>query len=89
MALALVLLATSVPGPTHAAPAVCVETSVAPSSAAALKPSDVLLAISTPRAGETMLEVPPSLFVTVSVDYWGPPLVPAQRSKTSRTVATP
>jgi len=45
-----------------------------------LKPSEVLLAISAPRAGETLLEVPPSESVTFSVDYWGPFLVAADRT---------
>jgi len=39
-----------------------------------------LLAISAPRAGETLLEVPPSESVTFSVDYWGPSLFAADRT---------
>jgi hypothetical protein len=46
-------------------------------SAAALRPSDVLLAIVTPRAGEMVPEVDPTGSLTVSVDYWGPHLVVA------------
>jgi hypothetical protein len=72
--LALALVATTVPGPIHAAPAGCAEVSLAPSSAAALKPAEVLLAISTPRAGEILA---PSGSVSFSVDYWGPALVNA------------
>ena len=60
-----------------AAPTVCTETVLQPPSVAALRPSDVRLGISEPRAGETMLEVDSSESITVSVDYWGPRLVPA------------
>jgi hypothetical protein len=53
---------------------------VKPAGAAALKPVDVLLAISQPRAGETLVAGSPNESVTVSVDYWGPRLVPPDGS---------
>jgi hypothetical protein len=43
--------------------------------AAALRPSDVLLSITGPRAGEAVVESMPDEAVTVSVDYWGPHLL--------------
>ena len=79
--LAFVLAATTAPGPSHAAPAGCAEVSVAPSSAAALKPSEVLLAISAPRAGETLVGAPPSGSVSFAVDYWGPSLLNANGAR--------
>lgn len=45
--------------------------------AAALRPAEVLLAITRPRAGEMVPEVMPAEAVTVSVDYWGPRLMAA------------
>jgi hypothetical protein len=80
VAFALALVATCVPGPAQAEPAGCAETSQAPSSAAALKPSDVLLAITAPRAGETLLAAPQNGSVSVAVDYWGPALIYAERA---------
>ncbi len=38
------------------------------------------MAISAPRAGETLLEVTLSESVTFSVDYWGPSLFAADRT---------
>ena len=76
LALAAFLIAVIIPGPAHAAPTACAETLLQPPSAAALRPSDVRLGISEPRAGETMLHVDSSESITVSVDYWGPRLVP-------------
>ena len=55
----------------------CIETLAPPASAAALKPAEVLLAISAPRAGESLARSTPNDSVTVSADYWGPRLVPA------------
>jgi len=49
-------------------------------TAAALRPADVLLAITRPRAGEMVTEVMPSQSVTVTVDYWGPRLVAADQA---------
>jgi hypothetical protein len=63
--------------PPNAAAAPCEEASARTATAAALRPPDVLLAISAPRAGETIVEVEPSETITVAVDYWGPRLVPA------------
>src|ERR1051326_6732982 len=48
---------------------------------AALKPADVLLAILSPRAGETMPEYMPDESVTVTVDYWGPRLLGAKSAR--------
>jgi hypothetical protein len=76
VALTAFLIAVIHPGPAHAVPTVCTETVLQPPSVAALRPSDVRLGISEPRAGETMLEVDSSESITVSVDYWGPRLVP-------------
>jgi hypothetical protein len=50
-------------------------------SAAALRPSDVLLAITSPRAGEMVAEAMPSESVSVSVDFWGPRLVAAATAR--------
>jgi hypothetical protein len=75
--LATAVLATTMFGPTQTASAGCMETALGQTSAAALKPSDVLLGITSPRAGETLLEVPPSESVTFSVATgargWCPP----------------
>jgi len=78
LVLALALAATTVPGSARAAPAGCAEATVTPSSAAALKPSEVLLGISAPRAGETLVAALPSGSVSVAVDYWGPALMNAK-----------
>ncbi len=69
-ALGVGLLAAS-PGLLSAPP--CAET-LAPAGAAALKPSEVLVAISSPRAGETVVETASSDSIMLSVDYFGPPL---------------
>jgi hypothetical protein len=53
----------------------CIETPQGLVEAAALKPSDVLLGISSPRAGEMLAEDMPSQSITVFVDYRGPRLV--------------
>lgn len=45
--------------------------------AAALRPPDVLLSITSPRAGEMVPEVMPAQEITVAVDYWGPRMVAA------------
>jgi hypothetical protein len=50
-------------------------------SAAALRPSDVLLAITSPRAGEMVVEAMPSESVSVSVDFWGPRLLAAAAAR--------
>lgn len=50
------------------------------SDAAALRPSGVLLAITSPRAGETVTETSPSESITLTVDYWGPRLVAGESS---------
>jgi hypothetical protein len=76
VALTAFLIVVLIPSPAHAAPTVCVETVLQPPGVAALRPSDVRLGIIQPRAGETMLEVDSSESITVSVDYWGPRLVP-------------
>jgi hypothetical protein len=57
----------------------CVEFPAMPAPVAALKPSDVLLAISSPRAGETVVATGGS--ITVSVDYWGPRLIRAEDAR--------
>jgi hypothetical protein len=68
---ALAVEATPAPG--------CSEVPAAPAPVAALKPSDVLLAISSPRAGETA--VASDGVLAVSVDYWGPRLVRAEEAR--------
>jgi hypothetical protein len=78
MTLALTLGALIAPSSLESAPSPCTETVARPAGAAALKPSDVLLAISAPRAGETVVEVAPTDSITVDVDYWGPRLVTAE-----------
>jgi hypothetical protein len=55
----------------------CVEGPGKPAAAAALKPSEVVLAVSAPRAGETILAVGPTETVTFAIDYWGPRLIDA------------
>jgi hypothetical protein len=57
----------------------CSEVPAAPAPMAALKPSDVLLAINSPRAGETVLAS--DGVMAVSVDYWGPRLVRAEEAR--------
>jgi hypothetical protein len=73
---AMIVGTVTATGSVHALSSTCVEPS-AQAQAAALKPSDVLLAISTPRAGETVLAAGAGESLTFSVDYWGPRLVPA------------
>jgi hypothetical protein len=79
---ALYILATTVmigqPSPTPCAD----RSSSRQVTAAALRPADVLLAITSPRAGEMIPEATPSHSVTVTVDYWGPHLVPAAAAHT-------
>jgi hypothetical protein len=53
-----------------------------PGGAAALKPSDVLLAITSPRAGETMVEQRPTDSIQLTVDYWGPRLASPEVART-------
>ena len=60
--------------PVEAAPAPCEDGPPKPASVAALRPTDVLLAIASPHAGETAVEGPTADSVTVAVEYWGPPL---------------
>jgi hypothetical protein len=69
------LSADPLPGVLHMAGAPCTESLPQPANAAALKPSEILLAISEPRAGETIVETPGSESISPSVDYWGPKLV--------------
>jgi hypothetical protein len=76
-AAALALVTTSLPGLAHMSSAPCAEDQPRSSTLAALRPADVLLSVSGPRAGEMIAEVPPDDSVTLSVDYWGPRLVPA------------
>ena len=60
----------------QASPNPCAESgSKVGGDAAALRPAGVLLAITSPRAGEMVSEALPLASVTVSVDYWGPRLV--------------
>jgi hypothetical protein len=40
----------------------------------ALRPPDVLLSITTPRAGEMVAEAMPEQAISVTIDYWGPRL---------------
>jgi hypothetical protein len=74
--LTAILAAASGPSLAYAAAPKCAE-DIVPASMAALKPADVLLTISDPRAGETITEVAPEESVAVTVDYWGPSLVAA------------
>jgi hypothetical protein len=74
--LAVTLAAARGPGMAYAAAPVCAE-DITPASAAALKPAEVMLTISAPRAGETLIEVDPDESVVVAVDYMGPTLVEA------------
>jgi hypothetical protein len=61
------------------APPPCTDTaSPVGAGAAALRPPDVLLAISRPRAGEMVAETQPDDSITVMVDYWGPRLAAAR-----------
>ena len=76
LALAAVLAALTTAAPAHAATSNCTET-LGLANMAALKPADVLLAISTPRAGETLANIAPTDSVAFSVDYWGPRLLSA------------
>ena len=69
IAASVILLVQSSPTP-------CAETnSKAGGDAAALRPSNVLLAITSPRAGEMVSIGMPQESVSVTVDYWGPHLV--------------
>jgi hypothetical protein len=81
MTLAPVLGALMAPTSLQSAPPPCIETLSRPASVAALKPSDVLLAVNTPRAGETLVVVAPTDSITLSVDYWGPRLVTAEGAR--------
>jgi hypothetical protein len=73
---ASVALAVLVSGPRALADETrCVEELAKPAPAAALKPPGVLLAMSAPRAGETIVGVGSTDSITLSVDYWGPGLV--------------
>ena len=58
--------------PIHSA-AICPEPPTVPAQYAALRPTDVLLAVTSPRAGEAVSTSDGTL--TVNVDYWGPRLV--------------
>lgn len=80
-AILAIVLATTLPTPTHADVGRCIETLAPPASVAALKPADVLLAITAPRAGESIARHSPNDSVTVSADYWGPRLVPADAAR--------
>jgi hypothetical protein len=73
--IAVLLAATGLPDVTYAASPTCVDNPVQPASAAALKPSDVLLSVSVPRAGETVAKAGPDDSISMSVDYWGPHLI--------------
>lgn len=77
LAFTAVLAALTTAAPAHAVTTNCTET-LGLANVAALKPAEVLLAISTPRAGETLANVAPTDSVTFSVDYWGPRLLPAE-----------
>jgi hypothetical protein len=77
LALAAALSALTTAAPANAAPMSCAET-LGEASLAALKPADVLLAITTPQAGQTLPIVPPTNSVTFSVDYSGPRLLSAE-----------
>jgi hypothetical protein len=68
------LAVASIPSMAYAASPVCAE-DIAPATAAALKPADVRLTISEPRAGETITAGAPNDTITVTVDYWGPSLI--------------
>jgi hypothetical protein len=69
----LILASTILVGQT--APAPCPDSnSGLGGGAAALKPSDVLLAITSPRAGEMLAEAASDDTISVTVDYWGPRL---------------
>jgi hypothetical protein len=73
---AVVLATASAPNPAQAASTPCTEDLARSASAAALKPSEVLLSISSPRAGEIVSQANNDQSITVSVDYWGPQLLP-------------
>jgi hypothetical protein len=81
MTLTLALGPFIAPGLVASALPRCTESLPGPAVAAALKPSDVLLTISTPRPGGTVSRVVPADSITLSVDYWGPPLVPADEAR--------
>jgi hypothetical protein len=77
-ALALAVALFILPGPIHgdAAPTTqCPDGSAGAPTAAALRPAGVLLALSFPRAGESVSRAQPSDSITLGVDYWGPKLV--------------
>jgi hypothetical protein len=74
--LLLALALATVSTPSVAADGACAEDPAKPASAAALRPSEVLLSISEPRAGELVGPTAPADSVTLVVDYWGPRLVP-------------
>jgi hypothetical protein len=63
--------------PVQAAPALCEDGPPRLASVAALRPTEVALAIASPRAGEVAVEGPEADSITVAVEYWGPRLSPA------------
>jgi hypothetical protein len=71
--IALALVRAGAPAEVYAA---CVEDPARPASAAALKPSDVRLSISDPRAGQMVAADGPDDSIMLVIDYWGPQLVP-------------
>jgi hypothetical protein len=75
VALSGLLLTNTVTVSAEALPTPCTEPAAQVASAAALRPADVLLAITSPRAGEMVYEPGLTQSVTVAVDYWGPRLV--------------
>jgi hypothetical protein len=64
----------------QAGSAQCAEAPPGLADSAALRPPEVLLAISSPHAGEMVTEDPQSESFTVFVDYSGSRLVPAERA---------
>jgi hypothetical protein len=74
VALGVALALVTCPPAALAVETPCAEVQQKTADAAALKPSEVLLAVSTPRAGETILVAAPNDTVTFAIDYWGPPL---------------
>jgi hypothetical protein len=57
----------------------CAEPPASPATVAALKPADATLAITSPRAGETVSA--PGGLLSVDVEYWGPRLVEANEAR--------
>jgi hypothetical protein len=66
--LGVALAVVSCPPAALAVQTTCVEVPAKKAEAAALKPSEVLLAVSAPRAGETMLRAAPDDTVTFTID---------------------